>query len=634
MSPLRPLARMKPSAGRRRMRPGRSRSRCSTASLRFDADETARGCVRSASRTRLRIQSAAAGSATTAALLCVGGIKEAPMKFMDADFRALLKNAKADLACAGRWLWKINVMQKRVSLLVVVLLTSCAIFKQNTAAADYDLLIRNGTIYDGSGNAPIVGDVAVNGDTIAAVGKLAEAHGKTELDARGLAVAPGFINMLSWANESLIQDGRSQSDIRQGVTLEVMGEGESMGPLNAAMKKNLVAQQGDIKYKVAWTTLGQYLDYLVKRGISCNVASFVGATTVRVHELGYADRVPTPAELERMQALVRQAMSEGALGVASSLIYAPAFYAKTDELIALAKAAAPDGIYISHLRSEGNSFLEATDELLRIAREARVPAQIYHLKAAGEANWPKLDAVIAKVEAARAEGLHITADMYTYSAAATGLDAAMPPWVQEGGYPAWAERLRNPAVRQRVRREMSTPTNGWENLYLAAGSAEKVLLVGFKNAKLKPLTGKTLAEVARIRGKSPEDTAMDLVIEDGSRVGVVYFLMSEENVRKQIKLPWVSFDSDAPSMAPRGAFLKSNPHPRAYGNFARLLGKYVRDEKIISLQEAVRRLASLPAQTLRLDRRGALKQGFFADVVVFDPARVQDHATFDKPHQY
>ena len=503
-----------------------------------------------------------------------------------------------------------------------------------TTASAFDIILRHGNIYDGSGGPPFVGDVGISNDVVLAVGDLRGARARAEIDCAGLAVAPGFINMLSWANESLLEDGRSQSDIRQGVTLEIMGEGESMGPLTPQMKKDLVAQQADVRYDVKWTTLGEYLDYLVKRGVSCNVASFIGATTVRIHELGYADRVPTEAELKRMQDLVRQAMGEGALGVASSLIYAPAFYAKTDELIALTKAAAPHGIYISHLRSEGNSFLEAADELLQIARESRVPAQIYHLKAAGEANWPKLDAVIAKIEAARAEGLRITADMYTYSAAATGLDAAMPPWVQEGGYAAWAQRLRDPAIRHRVRTEMTTQTNGWENLYLAAGSAQKVLLVGFKNPKLKSLTGKTLAAVARLRGKSPEDTAMDLVIEDGSRVSVVYFLMSEENVRKQIKLPWVSFDSDAPSLAPRGAFLKSNPHPRAYGNFARLLGRYVRDEKIIPLAEAVRRLTSLPAETLRLDRRGALKPGYFADVVVFDPARIQDHATFDKPHQY
>ena len=502
------------------------------------------------------------------------------------------------------------------------------------AAQPYDLILRRGMIYDGSGGAPFAGDVAIRGDQVAEIGNLDRAKARREIDCAGLAVAPGFVNMLSWANESLIEDGRSQSDIRQGVTLEIMGEGVSMGPLSPQMKQGLLLEQGDIRYPIKWTTLGEYLDHLVHRGVSCNVASFVGATTVRVHELGYADRVPTPAELARMQALVRQAMAEGALGVASSLIYAPAFYAKTDELIALAQAAAPHGIYISHLRSEANGLLEAVDEFLAIARASGVPAQIYHLKAAGEPNWPKMDAVIAKVEAARASGLRITADMYTYTAAATGLDASMPPWVQEGGHAEWAKRLRDPAVRERVRREMQTPTNGWENLYLAAGSAEKVLLVGFKNPKLKPLTGQTLAAVAKLRGKPPEETAMDLVIEDGSRVSVVYFLMSEENVRKQIKLPWVSFDSDAASMAPNGAFLKSNPHPRAYGNFARLLGKYVREEKVVSLEEAVRRLTALPAETLRLGKRGALRKGFFADVVVFDPARVSDHATFEQPHRY
>ncbi|MEK7686713.1 MAG: D-aminoacylase [Verrucomicrobiota bacterium] len=502
-------------------------------------------------------------------------------------------------------------------------------------AATYDLVIREGAIYDGSGGAPFVGDVAINGDTIAAVGALPDAQGRAEIKARGLAVAPGFINMLSWANETLIEDGRSQSDIRQGVTLEIFGEGESMGPLNRAMKKNLVEQQGDIKYPVKWTTLGGYLEHLVRRGVSPNVASFVGATTVRVHEIGYADRPPTKAELARMQKLVRQAMEEGALGIGSSLIYAPAFYAQTDELIALAKVAAQyDGIYISHLRSEGNRLLEAADELLAISRQANIPAEIYHLKAAGQPNWSKLDALIQKINAARAEGLKITADMYTYTAGATGLDAAMPPWVQEGGYTAWAARLKDPAIRERVRREMITPTDKWESLYLAAGSPSQVLLVGFKNEKLKPLTGQTLAAVAQRRGKSPEETAMDLVIEDGSRVSTVYFLMSEQNVRKAVALPWVSFGSDEGAPAPEGVFLKSNPHPRAYGNFARLLGKYVRDEKIIPLEEAIRRLTAFPAETLKLDRRGALQAGYFADVVIFDPARIQDHATFAQPHQY
>jgi N-acyl-D-amino-acid deacylase len=499
----------------------------------------------------------------------------------------------------------------------------------------YDLILRNGTIYDGSGGAPFVGDVAIDKDTIAAVGKLGDARGRREIDVHGLAVAPGFINMLSWATESLIHDGLSQSDIRQGVTLEVMGEGESMGPLTEQMKRDMAALQGDIKYPIRWTTLGEYLEFLVERGVACNVASFVGAATIRIHQLGHADRAPSPAELERMKALVRQAMEEGALGVASALIYAPGFYARTDELVALCKAAAEyRGLYISHLRSEGNQFLEALDEFLTIAREANIRAQVYHLKAAGSNNWHKMDAAIAKIEAARASGLRITADMYTYTAGATGLDAAMPPWVQEGGYTEWRKRLLDPQVRARVLREMLTPTDAWESLYLAAGSPERVLLVGFRNPKLKPLTGKTLAEVAKQRGKSPEETAIDLVIEDGSRVGTIYFMMSEENVLKQIKLPWMSFDSDAASLAPEGAFLKSNTHPRAYGNFARLLGKYVRDEKVIPLEEAVRRLTTLPASVLQIERRGALQPGCFADVVVFDPAKIQDHATFEKPHQY
>lgn len=424
-------------------------------------------------------------------------------------------------------------------------------------------------------------------------------------------------------------------EIRQGVTLEVMGEGDSMGPLNDAMKAEMVEAQGDIKFAVEWTTLGDYLSHLERRGVSCNVASFIGAATPRIHVLGKSDRAPTPAELVRMQALVRQAMEEGAMGVASSLIYAPGFYAKTDELIGLCRAAAPyGGRYISHLRSEGNRLVEALDELIKIAREARIPAEVYHLKAAGGSNWSKVDTVIRRIEAARAEGLAITANMYTYTAGATGLDAAMPPWVQEGGYKAWAARLRDPAVRERVRREMTTPTDEWENLLLAAGSPERVLLVAFKNPALKPLTGKTLAAVAALRGKSPEETAIDLVIEDGSRVGTVYFLMSEENVRKQIALPWVAFCSDSASQAPEGVFLKSNPHPRAYGSFARLLGKYVRDEKLVPLEDAIRRLTLFPAENLKIKERGALRPGWFADIVVFDAAKIQDHATYEKPQQY
>ncbi len=515
-------------------------------------------------------------------------------------------------------------------------ITFCTLSLVVTAACatDYDIIIRGGTVYDGNGGDGIVTDVGILDDTIATIGDLTQASARTDIDASGLAVAPGFINMLSWATESLIEDGRSLSDIRQGVTLEVFGEGGSPGPLNDEMKADNLAQQGDIKYDIEWTTLGESLDYLVDRGISANVASFVGATTVRIHEVGHDNRPPTPDELNRMRALMRQGMEEGALGLGSSLIYAPAFYAQTDELIALAKIAGEyGGMYISHMRSEGNRLLEAVEELITISREAGLPAEIYHLKAAGQSNWHKMDQVIAMVDAARAEGLQITADMYTYPAGATGLDAAMPPDVQEGGHDAWVARLRDPAIRERVSREMKTSPDNWENLYDAAGTPDNVLLVGFRQDSLKYLTGKTLAEVASMRGTSPEETAMDLVIADNSRVGTVYFLMSEENIEKQIALPWVSFDSDAGSMAPEGVFLESNPHPRAYGNFARLLARYVRDRQIISLGEAIRRLTSLPAGNLKLRSRGSLTPGYFADVVVFDPATIQDHATFEAPHQ-
>jgi N-acyl-D-amino-acid deacylase len=499
----------------------------------------------------------------------------------------------------------------------------------------HDFIIRGGTVFDGTGSTGRVADVAIDGERISKIGALTTERGRTEIDARGLVVAPGFINMLSWATESLIEDGRAMSDVMQGVTLEVFGEGSSMGPLNDAMKKEAVEQMGDIKYKIEWTTLGEYLDYLVKRGISPNVASFVGATTVRVHEVGYADRPPTPAELERMQALVRQAMEEGALGVGSALIYAPAFYAKTDELVALARAAAPyGGSYISHMRSEGARLLESVDELMQISREAGVGGEIYHLKAAGRNNWTKLPAVIAKVDSARAAGLDIRANMYTYTAGATGLDAAMPPWVQEGGYNEWAKRLKDPAIRARVAAEMRTPTDKWENFFTAVESPDKILLVGFKADTLKYLTGKTLAEVARMRGTSPEETAMDLVVQDGSRVGTIYFLMSEDNVQKQLTVPWVSFGSDAEAPAPEGVFLKSSTHPRAYGNVARLLGRYVRDEKILPMEEAIRRLTSLPAHNLKIRERGQLTPGYFADIALFDPATISDKATYEKPHQY
>jgi N-acyl-D-amino-acid deacylase len=521
------------------------------------------------------------------------------------------------------------MLRSRVLIVGALALSACA------QGEEHDVLIRGGTVYDGSGGAAYVGDVAIDGDSLTAVGDLRRARGRSEIDATGLAVAPGFINMLSWATESLIEDGRSQSDIRQGVTLEVFGEGWSMGPLNERMKEEELRQQGDIKYEIEWTTLGEYLDFLVERGISPNVGSFVGATTVRIHELGYEDRQPSEDELGRMKELVREAMEDGALGLGSSLIYAPAFYADTDELIELAKVAADyNGMYISHIRNESNTVLEALDEFLTVAREAGIRAEIYHLKSSGRANWHRLEDVFARIEAARAEGLEITADMYTYAASSTGLDAAMPPWVQEGGHRAWIERLQDPAIRRRVVREMNTPTDEWSNNYLNAGSPDNILLVSFKNEALKPLTGKTLAEVAAMRGSSPEETAMDLVIEDDSRVGCVYFTMSEDNVRKKVAQPWVSFGSDAGSLAPQGVFLKSNPHPRAYGTFARLLGKYVREDGVISLEEAVRRLTSLPASNLRLERRGLLDRGYYADVVVFDPDEIIDHATYAEPHQY
>ncbi len=502
-----------------------------------------------------------------------------------------------------------------------------------TQPATHDVVIRHGMLYDGSGADPVRGDIAINGDMIVAVGDIGDATGRTEIDATGLAVSPGFINMLSWAGTRLLADGRSQSDIRQGVTLEVFGEGDSGGPLTDTMKTEILEQQGDITYAIEWTTLAEYLDHLVSRGVSTNVASFVGATTVREHVLGSVNRAPTADELATMRDLVDQAMREGALGVGSSLIYAPGFYAQTSELIELARVAAGHGgMYISHMRSEGNRLVEAVDELITISRESGARAEIYHLKAAGRENWDKLETVIQRVEAARAEGLEITADMYSYTAGSTGLDAAMPPWVQEGGYQAWVDRLRDPHTRSRVLREMTTPTNDWENLYLAAG-AEGTLLVGFRNDALKPLTGRTLADVAKERGQSPEETAIDLVIDDGSRVQVVYFLMSEDNVRRQMTLPWMTFGSDAGSMAPEGVFLRSSTHPRAYGNFARVIGRYAR-EGVLTLQEAIRKLTSQSAQVLRIEKRGSLAPGFFADIAVFDPATVEDHATYERPHQY
>ncbi len=515
--------------------------------------------------------------------------------------------------------------------LAALLLASC---DSGGVPPSYDVIISGGTIYDGGGGAPYAGDVAIAGDRIAAVGDLGAATAARVVDATGLAVAPGFINMLSWAVTSLIEDGRGMSDIKQGVTLEVFGEGRSWGPLNEAMKAEEVARQSDIKYDIEWTTLGQYLDYMEARGISPNIASFVGATSVRIHELGHEDRPPTAAELARMQELVREAMREGALGVGSSLIYPPAFFAQTDELIALLKAAGEyGGMYISHMRNEGKTLLEAIDELITIARQAGVPAEIYHLKQAGPDNWHKLALVIEKVEAARAEGLAISADMYTYTAGATGLSAIFPPWTQEGGHQAFMARLADPEVRARIIGEINDPEAAWDNS-LSRSGPEKTLLIGFKNPELKPLTGKTLAEVAEMRGGDPIEVAMDLILEDDSRVDTVYFMMAEENVGLQTAIPWLSFGSDAGALATEGKFLLKSTHPRAYGNFARLLGKYVREEGRLSLEEAVRKLTSQPAANLKLRDRGALRAGYYADLAIFDAATIIDHATFAEPHQY
>jgi N-acyl-D-amino-acid deacylase len=521
-------------------------------------------------------------------------------------------------------------MKKLLPFLILLLVIACK--KQ-----EYDIVIRGGTVYEGTGQPPVKADVAINADTIAFVGDLSKAVGKKEIDVTGLAVAPGFINMLSHAETSLLFDGNSQSDIRQGVTLEVFGEG-SMGPMSESMKaddRDFMKRNPDFAYDIDWTTLGEYFTTLEKKGIAPNVASFVSAATVRVHELRYENRAPSAEELDRMKALVRTAMEEGAMGITTALIYAPANYASTGELIELSKVAGEyGGMYIAHIRSEGNSIEQAIDETIRIAREAKLPAEIYHLKLGGEKNWSKLDTVIAMIESANKSGLKITADMYNYTAGATGLDAAMPPWAQAGGLPEWIKRMKDPKTRKKILDEMRKPSNEWENLMLLAGSPERIVLLGFMNDSLKQFTGKTLGEVAKAYGKSPEETAMDLVITDNSRVETAYFLMSEENVKKQITLPFVSFGSDAGSPATEGVFLKYKDHPRAYGNFARLLGKYVRDEKVISLEEAIRRLTSLPAANLKIQKRGLLQPGYYADLAIFDPAKIQDNATFEKPAQY
>ena len=515
-----------------------------------------------------------------------------------------------------------------------ILFILCITITACNNAPVYDTIIRNGTIYDGNGGEPYNADIAINADTIAFIGDLKNATAKNEIDAKGKAIAPGFINMMGHSEESLFQDGRAQSDIRQGVTTEIFGE-FSMAPLNTKTKQQLQDGQGDIKYKVDWNTLGEYMNQLEEKGISVNIASFVGTGTVRQYVIGEANVAPTPTQLDSMKLLVDEAMQQGALGVTNALIYPPDFFAKTDELIALSKEASKyGGTYTSHMRSEGNKLVQAVNELITISKEANIPCEIYHLKAAGKNNWNKMDSVISLVDSARKTGLDITADMYTYLAGATGMTSSFPPSLQDGGFGKLWQRLHDAAIRKQMIKAMNTDATDWENLYYGAGGAAHVLLLGFKQDSLKKFTGKTLAEVAAIRGTTPEETAMDLIIQDSTRVGVAYFLMNEDNVKKQVALPWVSFGSDEGSYTNEGVFLKSNAHPRAYGNFVRVLGNYSRDEKVVSLQQAIYKLAKLPATHLKLQKRGELKVGNYADVVVFDAATVNDHATYEKPHQY
>lgn len=517
---------------------------------------------------------------------------------------------------------------KYVSLFLIIVIASC------NRQQIYDTIIRNGMIYDGNGGKPYGADIAINADTIAFIGDLKNASAKNEIDAGGKAVAPGFINVMGHSEESLFQDGRAQSDLRQGVTTEIFTE-LSFGPLNAKMKDQLQKGQGDIKYSVTWNTLGEYMNTLEHKGISCNIASFVGAGTVRQYVIGEDDKAPTAQQLDSMKILVDTAMREGALGLTCALIYPPDNFAKTGELIALAKEASKyGGTYISHIRSEGNQLIPAVNEIITIAKEANIPVEICHLKAAGKDNWNKMDRVIQIVENARKQGIDVTANMYTYTAAATGLTSCFPPSLQDGGFGKLRERLQDPVIRKEMVTAMHTNANDWENLYYGSGGPDNILLLAFKQDSLKKFTGKTLTEAGKMRGTSPEETAMDLIVQDSTRVGVAYFLMDENNIRKEIILPWVSFGSDEASYTPEGVFLKSNAHPRAYGNFARVIGKYTRDEKLMPLQQTIYKLAKLPCTNLKLQKRGELKVGNYADVVIFDPAKVQDHATFQKPHQY
>lgn len=488
----------------------------------------------------------------------------------------------------------------------------------------YDTILRNGLVYDGSGNKPFTADIGINADTIAAIGDLKGNLSKAEIDLDGLAVSPGFINMLSWANVSLIEDGRSQGDIRQGVTLEVLGEGTSMGPLNDSMKQEMLDDQVDIKFPVEWTTLGEYLEFLEKKGVSTNVASFVGNGTLRKHVIGYENRIATADEINQMKDLVRQAMQEGAVGISSSLLYAPSGYASTEELIELSKIASEyDGMYISHIRNEGDKLVESVEELITISKEAKIAAEVYHLKASGVKNWNKLDSALAVIEQARSEGHAVTADVYTYPASSTGLHVQLPDWAREGGVEAAIERLSQSNLRSRILKDFEF-----------RNPPDKILFVGFKNEELRKYVGKRLDEVAAERNQSPEEAVIDLIVEDDSRIQVVYFSMSDENLAKKIAVPWVSFCSDAGSLTNEGVFIKQSTHPRAYGSFIRVLGKFARDEKVITLEDGIRKLSSLPAENLKLKKRGSLKVGYFADVVVFDPEQVKDNATFEEPHQY
>lgn len=504
---------------------------------------------------------------------------------------------------------------------LLILLLLCSSCQQEPG---FDLVIRGGQLLDGSGSPAIRADLGIRGDTIAAIGDLSGQEAKTEIDATGLHLAPGFINMLSWANVSLLEDGRSQGDIRQGVTLEVLGEGHSMGPLNESMKQEMLDGQQDITYDIPWTTLGEYLQHLEDRGVSTNVTSFVGNGTLREYVMGYEKRPPTPAEMDSMKALLRQGMEEGAVGLSTSLIYVPSGHASTEEITELARVVSDyGGMYISHIRNEEDSLLHAVKELIQIATDADVPAEIYHFKASGQDNWDLLDSAIALVEAARNRGLAITTDMYMYNASSTGLNVLLPSWAKAGGHESTMEYLRDPAARQRMIQEVKFHV-----------PPENILLVGFRNKDMRHLIGKNLAEVAAQRGIPPREAIAELIYEDDSRIQVVYFSMSEENVEKKLALPYMAICSDAGSYTNEGVFLEQSTHPRAYGSFARLLAHFVRDRGVISLEEAVRRLTSLPAGNLKIKGRGLLRPGYFADVVVFDPERIQDQATFEQPHQY